>query len=55
MVKILVVFMLLSLLGCSSRPKLYPNDKLQAVGKQVAKKDIDQCLAENGYQVLGCN
>jgi uncharacterized membrane protein len=37
----------LSLLtACASRPQLYPNQKLKSVGKEAAKKDIDQCIAD---------
>lgn len=38
--------MLLFFAACSSRPKLYPNDKLKSVGKEAAQKDINQCIAD---------
>ena len=44
---ILVGFLLV--IGCASRPQLYPNKKLQSVGKEQADRDIDDCkkLADN--------
>lgn len=39
------------LISCSSRPKLYPNEKLRKSGKEVADKDIDQCI-EDGDKYL---
>lgn len=39
-------FLLLVIASCASRPQLYPNDKYKAVGKEVAKADIDQCMAD---------
>lgn len=41
-----LIFSLVLLFSCASRPKLYPNDKYKAVGKEVAKTDIDQCIAD---------
>jgi uncharacterized membrane protein len=38
---ILVVFS-----SCASRPQLYPNAKYKTAGKEVAKKDIDKCMAD---------
>lgn len=32
--------------SCSSRPTLYPNEKLKEVGKEVASSDVDQCIAD---------
>ena len=46
MLKLNIIFMLLILSSCASRPKLYPNEKLKSVGKESAKKDIDKCIAE---------
>lgn len=40
---LLIIFLAL---GCASKPKLYPNQKYKTVGKEVAKKDIDQCIKE---------
>lgn len=37
---------LITLTSCASKPKLYPNQKLKSVGKEVAQKDIDQCISE---------
>lgn len=39
----------LILMGCASKPQLYPNHKLQKVGKEKADQDIKQCteLADN--------
>lgn len=39
-------FLLLFLVACASRPQLYPNQKLKSVGKEVAQKDVDTCIAE---------
>lgn len=41
---ILVALMLLS--SCASKPVLYPNKKLESVGKEAAQKDVDACLAK---------
>lgn len=38
--------LLLVLVSCASRPQLYPNQKLKAVGKEAAKKDVDRCIAD---------
>jgi outer membrane lipoprotein SlyB len=44
------LFLFLTLLsffvGCSSKPKLYPNDKFKTAGKTQADKDINKCIAE---------
>ncbi len=42
----LLLISLLVMTACSSRPKLYPNEKLKTVGKEVSQKDIDQCMSE---------
>ncbi len=39
-----IVFLLLLLVSCASKPKLYPNEKLKAVGKATAEKDVVQCI-----------
>lgn len=45
--KHIVLFIgVLSLLGCASRPKLYPNDRYKSVGKEVAQRDTDQCIKD---------
>ncbi|MGE3609258.1 MAG: cell envelope biogenesis protein OmpA [Bacteriovoracaceae bacterium] len=46
MSKIFSIILLFSLIGCSSRPKLYPNHKLKTVGKEASQKDIDKCIAD---------
>lgn len=38
--------LLLLLVSCASKPKLYPNQKLKSVGKEASQKDIDQCIAD---------
>ncbi len=38
--------LLLILLSCASKPKLYPNQKFKEVGKEIAQKDIDRCISE---------
>ena len=43
MYKILILLLLVS---CASRPKLYPNQKLKSVGKEASQKDIEFCIAE---------
>ncbi len=32
--------------ACASKPQLYPNQKFKSVGKDAARKDIDQCIAD---------
>ncbi|MDH4466608.1 MAG: hypothetical protein QE271_01005 [Bacteriovoracaceae bacterium] len=32
------------LIGCASKPKLYPNKKYETVGESVADKDIKMCM-----------
>lgn len=39
-----LLIILLALASCASKPKLYPNQKLKSVGKEVASQDIDQCM-----------
>jgi hypothetical protein len=41
-----LIFILLVLISCASRPILYPNKKLKMVGKDHSKKDIDQCVSD---------
>lgn len=41
-----ILFLLLLLVSCASRPKLYPNHKLKEVGKEASEKDIDRCMAD---------
>lgn len=46
---ILASILIMSLVGCASKPQLYPNHKLKSVGKDQANQDIEDCtqLAEN--------
>jgi outer membrane lipoprotein SlyB len=37
---------LIVLVGCASRPTLYPNQKLKTVGKKAAQEDVDKCMAD---------
>ena len=46
MSKCFVLVLILSLTSCASKPQLYPNQKLKSVGKEVAEKDIDKCMAD---------
>ena len=46
MKKLILPIILLSFYSCSSRPILYPNQKLKRVGKEQSQKDIDVCLKE---------
>ena len=46
MLKILLIVIVLLVAACASKPQLYPNQKLKTVGKEAAKKDIDQCIAD---------
>jgi hypothetical protein len=46
MPKILPILGILFLTACASKPQLYPNHKFKTVGKEAAKKDIDQCIAD---------
>lgn len=39
-----LLIILLAICSCASKPKLYPNEKLKTVGKEVASKDIDKCI-----------
>jgi outer membrane lipoprotein SlyB len=43
---ILSLIFLSVFLSCSSKPKLYPNEKFKAAGKTQADKDIKKCMAE---------
>ena len=46
MLKTLSLFLVFLLTACASRPQLYPNQKLKAVGKARAETDIDQCISD---------
>jgi uncharacterized membrane protein len=41
-----MLLFLFVLVSCASRPQLYPNQKLKAVGQDAAKKDVNQCIAD---------
>lgn len=47
MMRLLTTFLLFGLIACASKPQLYPNEKYKAVGKDVAKDDIKQCMADS--------
>ncbi|WPU64746.1 hypothetical protein [Peredibacter starrii] len=40
------LLLLILVVSCASKPQLYPNQKLKSVGKETAKKDTDQCIAD---------
>lgn len=42
-----VVLLLLTAACATPRPVFYPNEKLQAVGPDAARKDADECLAQS--------
>ncbi len=46
MKKICSCLLLLILAACASKPQLYPNEKLKAVGKKAAKDDVERCMAD---------
>jgi hypothetical protein len=46
MSKFLQLALVLIVSACASRPQLYPNSKLKAVGADLGKKDTDACLAD---------
>ena len=47
MFRVLISFLIaLVFVGCSSKPKLYPNSKYKSVGKEVAQEDINQCMSD---------
>lgn len=46
MKKMFLILSLITLASCSSKPVLYPNQKLKTVGKEKSQQDIDACLAE---------
>jgi outer membrane lipoprotein SlyB len=41
-----LILLLALFVSCASKPKLYPNEKLKAVGNQIAQKDVDQCIED---------
>jgi uncharacterized membrane protein len=44
--KLCLILALLVFVGCASKPKLYPNEKLKTVGRAQADADIDQCISD---------
>lgn len=44
--RLITLLCLFILTSCASKPKLYPNSHLKAVGKEKANKDIDQCISD---------
>ncbi len=46
MKKIITLIAFVVLCSCASKPKLYPNQKLKSVGKEVASKDIEKCMKD---------
>lgn len=42
--KIIIIFLSILTAGCSTSPKLLPNDHLLKVGKEQSDKDIQDCL-----------
>jgi hypothetical protein len=45
MKKILPLVLSMFIFGCSTRPKLLPNDQLLSAGKTQSEKDVNECLA----------
>lgn len=41
-----IFVVILTLAACASKPQLYPNQKLKLVGKDVADKDVEKCMAD---------
>lgn len=44
--RLTLIMLALLVASCASKPKLYPNEQLKAVGKKTAEKDIEKCIAE---------
>ncbi len=42
----LILLTTLILVGCSSKPKLYPNDKYKLDGKKAADAEIKRCMKD---------
>lgn len=40
----IIAIVAMTLSACASRPRLYPNEKFESVGQQVAEADIDECM-----------
>jgi hypothetical protein len=54
MQRLALLLLALALLGCATpRPVLYPNEKLERVGREQAQRDIDECLARAKADVGG--
>ena len=43
---ILILSCLLIISACASRPKLYPNDRMKAKGKETSEADVNLCLKQ---------
>lgn len=41
------IFILILLIGCASKPKLYPNAHYKMTGKEKAQTAINQCMKES--------
>lgn len=39
--------------SCASRPKLYPNEKFESVGKVAAEADVDDCMKKADVYLEG--
>lgn len=42
----LILLTLVVLVGCSSKPKLYPNEKYKTEGKKAAEVEINRCIED---------
>lgn len=42
----ILFFLLLMTSACATRPRLYPNEKYESVGKTTAETDINDCIAK---------
>lgn len=40
------LFVLMLVVSCASKPKLYPNQKYKSEGKAASEKEVDRCMAE---------
>ena len=49
---LIVIFAIIFISGCASKPRLYPNAKLQKVGKAQSQRDVDFCM-ERADEFLG--
>lgn len=44
--KFIIITIIIIATSCSSRPKLYPNETYKKKGREIAEKDIDDCISE---------